>query len=287
MATRASVNESTRSSNEQRATSNWQLAIRMDDIIHTLDDPRLQPYRDLRDVDLARGGTHFIVESETLVRRMFECGLSAQSVLITTRKIERLRPMIPPGTDVLVMEDELIQQLLGYPFHSGVMAVGTRPENPPLQTLLDSDRPIVVLPQLTNVENVGVILRLAAGFGCGGVMLGPVCHDPYYRRAIRVSMGAIFILPVRLSDDLLADLNTLRNAGRQVTAAELTDNAIELHDWRPAGRDVVVFGNEVGGVPADVLAVCDRTVKMTMANGVDSLNVATAAAIVLYHASRC
>jgi tRNA G18 (ribose-2'-O)-methylase SpoU len=258
--------------------------------IDSLDDPRVRLYRDLKDRDLAREGGRFIAEGETVVRRLLASGFATESVLLAGKRLERMLPAIPPHVPVYAGDAGLVNRILGYKFHSGVMAVGIRGPTPTLDQLAgswtgDADVTLVILPEIANTDNLGSLIRISAAFGVSAVILGERCCDPFYRQSVRVSMGSIFQVPIRRSTDLSSDLRTLRQRhGMQLIATVLDGDAQDLaRAQRTTPRIGLLFGNEAQGLGPSDIAACDRRVTIPMRLGTDSLNVSVAAGIVLYH----
>ena len=255
-------------------------------LIEDLNDPRLSPYRGLKDKELARRGDRFIAESEFVVRRLLTSAYPTESVVVAQRKAAVLAEAVPAGVPLYAVPDRLLNEVVGYQFHTGVMAVGRRLPSPPLASVLPATgRSVVaVCPDLNNFENLGSVIRTAAAFGVDALVLGQRCCDPFYRMSIRVSMGTCFRLPIVRSTDLLRDLADLRHDhGYRLLATVLDGDAEPLPTLAVPERVAVLFGNEAVGLsPADA-AACDRRVTLPMRRGTDSLNVATAAAVFLYH----
>jgi tRNA G18 (ribose-2'-O)-methylase SpoU len=241
----------------------------------------------MKDRELARDGRRFIAEGEQVVRRLLASGLPVESVLIADRKAAAIGPMVPAGVPVWVASDELIERLIGFEFHSGVLACGIRPRPPELEEILPpASQPatLVICPKITNVENLGSLVRLSAAFGVSGLILGEQCCDPFFRQSVRVSMGAVFNLPIARRTDLASDLPRLRRDwGFELVATALAPDAEPLAAARRRARLALVFGGEADGLDGQTLALCDRRVTIPMRRGVDSLNVAVAAGIFLYH----
>ncbi len=263
---------------------NNQLNVRQ---ISSLDEPFAGPYRNLKDKELARDGDRFIAEGENVVRRLLASRMPVESVLIADRKRDAIAPLVAPQTPMLVSSDELIEQIIGFEFHSGVLACGIRPPSPTLGTVvppLPKRAILTVCQQITNTENLGSLIRISAALGADAMILGEHCCDAFFRQSIRVSMGSIFSLPIVRSSDLLLDLDRLaRDWQFQRIAAMSAPDADPLQALEPPPRVAVVFGNEAQGLDADTIAHCDRRVTIPMWRNTDSLNVAVAAAIFLYH----
>jgi len=166
--------------------------------IDSLDDPRIAHYRDLKDRDLARTGDLFIAEGDYVVRRLLASQYPTGSVLLSTRRVDAIAPLVPPQVPVFVGDDALIRQILGFKFHTGVIAVGRRLPSTPLDKIFEcraDAMTLVVCPEVSNSDNMGSLIRISAAFGAGAMVLGERCHDPFWRQSIRVSMGTIFSMP--------------------------------------------------------------------------------------------
>src|SRR5580700_8542897 len=175
--------------------------------IQSLDDPLLAPYRNLKDRELAREGIRFIAEGENVVRRLLASSIPAESVLLSCRKVAALAPICPPNVPVFSASDDLLRQIIGFKFHSGVIACGLRPPSPSLASVIPlppAPALVTVCQQITSSENLGSLIRISAAFGASAMLLGERCCDPWFRQTVRVSMGTIFSLPILRSKDLLA-----------------------------------------------------------------------------------
>lgn len=257
--------------------------IRIDD----LDDARLEPYRSLKDRELAREGGLFLAESKRLVLRAIEAGIELRSVLTDERRADEVAAVLGDRAPLYVVTDDAMKHVAGYAIHTGVLAVGRRPDPVPLTSLMGLARDpvtLLVVPQIKDQTNLGSLMRIAAAFGVTALVLGPECCDPFYRRSVRVSMGAVFHLPIHRSADLLADLDLLHDRfGVDRIATVLDTDAEPLHAARRGPRLAVLLGHEVDGLPPDVVARCDRRVTIPVHMGTDSLNVSIAAAVFCYH----
>ena len=255
--------------------------------VDSLDDPRIAPYRGLKDRDLARQGEQFIAEGDYVVRRLLASPYPTVSVLLSRRRVGHIAPLVPEGVPVYVGDDAMIRQILGFKFHTGVIAVGRRLPSPSLAELFEGKTgpvTLVVCPEVSNSENMGSLIRISAAFGADGIVLGERCHDPFWRQSIRVSMGTIFSMPLVRCDDLLGDLEQLRRRwGVQLIASVLDDAAEPLARAARPERIGLLFGNEAQGLDSRHVAACDRRVTIPMKLGTDSLNVSVAAALFLYH----
>ncbi len=253
--------------------------------IESLDDPRLDPYRHMKDRDLARSGGRFIAEAEQVVRRLLASDYPAESVLVIERKAEALAAVTPADVPLYVIPNTLLNQLMGFKFHSGVIACGRCKAALELAEVVPDDGPatLVVCPETNNTENLGLIIRVAAGFGATAVLLGEKCANPFYRQSIRVSMGTIFSVPIVQSENLARDLAWLRDRRVEIVATVADADAQPLARAQRRRRSALLFGAEGHGLTDEWLGLCDRRVSIPMQLGTDSLNVHVAAAVFLYH----
>lgn len=258
-------------------------------------DARLAPYQNLRDRTL-RGENIFIAEGDLVVERLLTSRYRAESILVAEPALERIFPILeaylPTDTPIYVTPLEGMNDLLGFPFHQGVMAIGKREDVWTFQDLIPTEpekqrnprrRMIAVLPDITKPDNIGVVFRNCAALGADGILLGPQACDPLSRRGLRVSMGGVFQLPWIKSDDLNRDLDILRKEyGYTCYGTVLSENAVELRKIRWETRLAICFGNEYDGLKPETLAHCDVQVTIPMACGVDSLNLGVSSGIFLY-----
>ncbi|MCG3180103.1 MAG: 23S rRNA (guanosine-2'-O-)-methyltransferase RlmB [Phycisphaerae bacterium] len=255
--------------------------------VESLDDPRIADYRDLKDRDLAARGDRFIAEGELVTRRLLASPFAVESLLLAEHQAAAIAPLARPGVPVYVAPAAVVSRIVGFRFHSGVMAIGLRRATPSLDEAAGRWGPqatVVVLPETSNTENLGAMLRISAGFGADAVVLGPRTCDPFYRQSLRVSMGAALSLTLVRSADLADDLARMRGRwGVQLVGAVLDESAEPLAAAARAPRTALLFGNEAAGLRPEVLAMCDRRVTIPMRLGTDSLNVAVAAGVFLHH----
>ncbi len=255
--------------------------------ITSVGDPAIEAYRSLKDRDVARHGQRFIAESEQVVRRLLASDFPVESVLVAQRRMTEIAPLVPEPIPLYVLPDPLVEQVLGFKFHSGVIACGQRKPALGIDHVALGFGPratVLICPEIANTENLGALMRIAAGFGVDAMLLGPGSCDPFYRQAIRVSMGTAFRLKLIQSHDLRDDLNRLkRDYGFELAATVLDESAQPLPSARRGPRLGLLFGNEAQGLSREVLALCQRRIIIPMQMGTDSLNVAIAAAVCLYH----
>jgi tRNA G18 (ribose-2'-O)-methylase SpoU len=257
-------------------------------------DPRVADYRAIPEPELLRTRGLFVAEGRLVVRRLLTSPrFRTRSLLVSERTLDSLRDLVDPATapfDVFVASAAITAAVGGFNFHRGCLALGER--RPP-QTLDDlaldrSDaRLIVVLEGLSQADNVGSVFRNAAAFGVGAVVLDSSCCDPLYRKALRTSMGAALDLPyARLA--AASDLEQLRTMGYRLIALTPATDARSIVDAASAmaqARIALLVGAEGAGLSPQMAAMADDRVRIPMAPGVDSLNVATATGIALHRLS--
>jgi len=266
------------------------------------DDPRLAPFIAMRDRDLRRETGLCLAEGEHLVRRAFEAGLRVHSVLVVEHKADRVSAMLAQSANqdvqVLTCSKQVLKDAVGFELHQGIVAAVQPPAAwdglAGLRRAAEAcdhrgRATLLVCPEITNTENLGLLARVAAGLGVGAMVLGPRCADPWYRRAVRVSMGAVFTLPIVRLTDLDAALSALRDQHGYTLIATVTDPTATPFDQAPATpntKHAILLGSEGYGLSPETIARCDQQVRIPMHAEIDSLNVAVAAGIVLYQYSR-
>ncbi len=258
----------------------------MKKVVTSLDHPGILPYRNLSDRHLAVRRNLFVVEGELLLQRLLDSRYKTVSVLCEIRRYPKIAPVLPETVQVLVADRHIVSQIVGFPFHRGVLALGARR---PLKSLAEfnfgrSDLTIAVCPQVNDPENLGGMVRNAAAFGVDAFVLGKRCCDPFTRRAVRVSMGTVLKMDFYRESALARQLENIRqNYGAKVFAAVLNPAAVPLERVRRAPRSILLFGNEADGLPEEWRRFADTLVTIPMQKGVDSLNISVASGIVFYH----
>lgn len=277
--------------------------------VDTLDDPRLDAYARLTDVQLRsrlepEKGL-FIAESGNVIERALEAGMQPLSLLMEEKWLDALQPVVEraaaanPEAPVFVAPRAELAKLTGFELTRGALAAFRRPELPSVADVVRDARRIAVLENVTNHTNVGAIFRSAAALGMDAVLVTPSCYDPLYRRAVRVSMGTVFQIPwTRIGEDgectdprkatsgawASTGIPLLRELGFATAAFALSDDSVPLDDPRLAAEErlALVFGTEGDGLSPATIAGCDYTVRIPMQHGVDSLNVAAASAVAFW-----
>lgn len=257
--------------------------------VSSLDDARLAPYSGLTDAQLRYGmsdfGELFIAESPKVINVALNAGYSPVSLLCEAKHIagDAADIVARCGDDVPVFTGsrELLSRLTGYTLTRGVLCAMRRPMPKSLGEVLDGARRVVVIDGVVDSTNIGAIFRSAAALGIDSVLLTPGSCDPFNRRAVRVSMGSVFLVPWTWLDVPVA---SLRDFGFKVAAMALTHDSISLDNplLRRVERLAIVMGTEGDGLSRETIADCDYVVRIPMSHQVDSLNVAAAAAVAFW-----
>jgi tRNA G18 (ribose-2'-O)-methylase SpoU len=252
-------------------------------------DPRMDDYRDLttadRRPDRPGGRGLVIAEGVVVVRRLIDSPFPVRSLLGVPRRLAALTSDLA-GLDVpaYAADAATMAEVVGFHLNRGVLAVADRAVPPDPATLLRHARAVAVLEGVNDHENLGGLFRNAAALGIDCVLLGPRCSDPLYRRSVRVSMGHVLRVPfAELPGTWPASLSMLRAAGLRVAALTPAADAVPLAaSSLPGERVALLLGAEGPGLSAEALEAADVRVRIPMASGVDSLNVATAAAVAFH-----
>lgn len=246
-------------------------------------DPRLDPFRAIRlnERALRRDGL-VLVESPQPVRRAIDRGHEIVALAVTPTTLGLLDSILPTAT--YVVEQDVLDAAVGFNLHRGVLAIVRPGPAPSAAALLATARVVIVLEGLNDAENLGVLFRTAAGLGADGVLLCPRCADPYSRRSTRVSIGTTLDVPFARLEPWPAALHSVAAAGFDLVA--LTPSGDEVLGRRPpAPRTALLLGAEGPGLSPGALDAASRRVTIPMASSVDSLNVATAAALAVWSTS--
>jgi tRNA G18 (ribose-2'-O)-methylase SpoU len=258
--------------------------------ITDLDDPRIAVYRSLKSTNLTRELDQFVVEGEKLVRRLLASRFPVVSILTTDRYVDRFERSLPDDPPVYVVPFEWIHEIVGFPFHRGVLACGQRTPWPACDEIVDrcaGRSTLVVCPQISNPENLGAIARIGDVFGVDAILIGPSCPDPFSRRVLRVSMGSVLHLPVIVMNPFEDEvLRLLARLDVELWAAVAESSASSFETETRPDRLALLLGDEDQGVAPLWLGHCRRSITIPMRAGASSLNVSVAAGILLYHLTR-
>lgn len=256
-----------------------------------IDDPadeRLNDFRDLstadRRPDRPGGRGLVLAEGVVVVERLLASPYPVRALLGVQRRIEALADQLEPvAAPAYVTSAEIMAEVVGFHLNRGVLASADRAPMPALPELASTARSLAVLEGVGDHENLGSIFRNAAALGVDGVLLGPGCSDPLYRRSVRVSMGHVLRVPFTTIEPWPEGLKTLRDNGFRLAAMTPRAEALPLRE-AVAGVEKValLLGSEGPGLTEEAITAADLPVRIPMAAGVDSLNVATAAAVAFY-----
>ena len=242
----------------------------------------------------------FIAESPKVIERALDSGYEIQSMLMTDEQynletmdgeiLKRIFLRID-GIDelpVYIASEEQVKEITDFSITRGAMAIFRRREHRSLKEVLEGARRVAVLDGVTNPTNVGAIFRSAAALHIDALLLTPSCSDPLYRRAIRVSMGNVFLIPWTFTENNESYVRELKELGFYVGALALDEDSISIEDpvLKRKEKLALVLGNEGHGLPQSTIKECDYTVMIPMTEGVDSLNVAAASAVAFWEITR-
>ncbi len=266
--------------------------------ITDFNDPQLDVYARLKEAQLLHydepGPGLFLAESPKVIERALNAGYIPVSFLAEKKELDQLSQSLLlhcPGIPVYTADFSVLAQLTGYELTRGMLCAMRRKPLPSVEEVLAGSRRVVLLNEVVNPTNVGAIFRCAAALGMDAVLLTPGSSNPLYRRALRVSMGTVFQVPWTLlnkSAAITGGIPLLQSQGFKTLAMALTDHSVSLDKINISGNDkiAIVMGTEGDGLAHDTIVACDHSIQIPMANGVDSLNVASAAAIAFWEIAR-
>ena len=261
----------------------------------------LQLYTSLNEAQLLHyyepNGGIFIAESPKVIERALDAGCQPVSFLMEKKHVQTQgREILErcPDVPVYVAKPEILAQVTGYQLTRGMLCAMKRPDLLPVEEVCKHAKRIAVLENVVNPTNVGAIFRSAVALGMDAVLLTGGCADPFYRRAIRVSMGTVFQIPWTYIEGKTCawpeeGISCLRKMGFKTAAMALKKESVSIDDENLLAEEklAVILGTEGDGLATDTIADCDYTVLIPMAHGVDSLNVAAASAVAFWELGRC
>ncbi|OQP86354.1 RNA methyltransferase [Rhizobium rhizosphaerae] len=253
------------------------------------DDPRIAAFRSIRERDMTGREGRFIAEGTVVLRMLAAAhaqarGFHAEAILILRSRLAGVAEILacfPSEVPVYVAEPAVFNAITGFDMHRGVLAIGRRAEAPGLKDLLATAPPLVLAAcGLSNHDNMGALFRNAAAFGAGAVVMDRTACDPTYRKSIRVSVGAVLTVPFAREGSIETVIGALIAEGYALWGLS-PRGRVALDAIPPAPRTALLVGTEGEGLPDAIMAAID-TARIAQAPGLDSLNVATAAAIALH-----
>ncbi|GAA2639552.1 RNA methyltransferase [Dactylosporangium fulvum] len=256
------------------------------------EDDRIADYRALTDVELRTRWEPpnglFIAEGELVVRRALRAGYRLRSLLMDSKRGDQVADRVEPTTPLYAGDQAVLEAITGFHVHRGVLASFHRRPQPSAEEVLAGARRVAVLEGMNSHTNLGAVFRSVAGLGVDGVLLSPTCADPLYRRSVRVSMGEVFAVPYARLEPWPSALEIVRAAGFTLLAMTPAADAVPLQRLtaEQRARPALMLGAEGPGLTKQAFEASDLRVVIPMRRGVDSLNVATAAAVAFWELSR-
>jgi tRNA G18 (ribose-2'-O)-methylase SpoU len=253
--------------------------------VDDLHDARLRSFTGLTDMQMrmvtepAEG--IFLAEGEKVIRRALAAGLTMLSALMEPKWWPGLEPHVPAPADVFLAPPDVLKQITGFRLHRGALATFRRPPGRDASEVLRGARSAVLLEDLVDHTNVGAVFRSAAGLGVDALLVTARCADPWYRRSVKTSMGAVFTMRWATVDDATAGVAAAKLAGMHTVALD-PSAATSIRDWRPDSASMLLLGTEGPGLTQAARELTDTQLRIPMAHGVDSLNVAMAATVACY-----
>ena len=248
--------------------------------IKTIESDEIQIYKELRE-SAFRSDRSFIADSPKVVNLLLDSDLEIKSILATQEYYDEFYQLVVKKgvPKIYVTTKEEMGKIVGHKIHHNCMMHGIRPND---IVLKDVGEQIILLDNITSSENVGSIARSAAALGVRTYLLPKSSPHPFNRRALRVSMGYAKMLQTHIYTDIFKTIETLKEMGYKIYAAEVTPNSTMLHNLKPTKKWVLIMGHEGRGIAKDILDVCDEIVTIEMQKGIKSFNVGVAASILMY-----
>ena len=252
--------------------------------VTTLDMPELKIFQSFRENAFNKDGS-FVADSPKVVRLIIESGIEVKSIFATQRYFDEnsdwlAHYKIPVA---YIAPKAVLEEIVGHRLHHNVMMHGIRPAPTPLSALNDQ---ILMLDEISSVQNTGAIARSAAALGVHSYLVPEQGPHPYARRAVRVSMGHISKLKYHRYSDIKETIQALKRIGYSIYAAEVTPDSTPLSQVKVEKKWVLIMGHEELGISEDILALCDEVVTIEMEPDIKSFNVAIAASIMMYQFKR-
>jgi tRNA G18 (ribose-2'-O)-methylase SpoU len=251
--------------------------------ITDIDDPRIANYKSLRYTPLSHTkGKMFLTEGEKTTLQLLKSDFDIVSVFAVEEFYHNNHELISkkniPETQLLYADKSLMSLIVGFNLHSGVMSLAKQPKPPELNEL---NSPVIVLNGIINSENVGAIVRNCAAFGVNSIIIDKQTSSPYLRRAVRVSMGAVFNMNVFYTGNLTDEIQKLKESLYKIISAEITEKSVPITMVEIPERCAIIFGSESKGISSKILDLSDMIVHIPITDKVNSINVASASAVIL------
>jgi tRNA G18 (ribose-2'-O)-methylase SpoU len=251
--------------------------------IADIDDQRIVNYKNLRYTPVSHSVEKLLVaEGEKIILQLFKSNLEIVSVFAIEEFYKKNNSLINrisiPQEKLFFANKSLMNSIVGYKHHSGVMALAKQPVPSKLNEMTYR---IVVLNGIINSENVGAIIRNCAAFGVDSIIVDKQTSSPYLRRAVRVSMGAVLSMKIYFSENLSDDLMKLKKTSYTIISAEITDKSVTITALEIPEKCAIVFGSEGRGINSEILDLSDIIVHIPITDKVNSINVASTSAVIL------
>lgn len=251
--------------------------------ITDIDDPRIAYYKSLRSTPPSHTNEKlFLTEGEKVTIQLLKSDLNIESIFAIKEFYQKNNDLIKiksiPYEKQYYADISLMNQIVGYKLHSGVMALAKQPEP---SALIELTSPVIVLNGIINSENVGSIIRNCAAFGVQSIIVDKQTSSPFLRRAVRVSMGAVLFMKIHFSENLSEDLQKLKESSYKIISAEITDKSSPISEVKLPEKFALVFGNEGRGISKDILDLSDYIIHIPITDKVNSINVASSCAVIL------
>jgi tRNA G18 (ribose-2'-O)-methylase SpoU len=251
--------------------------------IFNINDKRISDYKRLKGTPTAHSLKNiFIAESENIVLKLLNTKFQLISLFAIPSFYKKHYELISSpdlnNVELFTAEKSLMKSIVGFNHHSGIMAIAKKP---PMTEIKNLKPPIVILNGIINSENVGSIIRNCVAFGIRSIIFDSNTSDPYLRRSVRVSMGAVFLLDYFRTSDLKSDILFLQKKEIIVLASELNENSKIIFDTKLDKNTALIFGNETKGIDKNILKLCNQILHIPIKNDIESLNVASSSAIIL------
>ncbi|MBW7889260.1 MAG: RNA methyltransferase [Bacteroidetes bacterium] len=260
--------------------------------VTNLELPELSPYITLKRPEEHLQKGMFIAEGEKVFSRLFASPLKIFSALLTPEWFEEKKELLETNKNsiqVFIAGKAQLETIVGFRLHQGIMATAQIPKQITVTEFLEEKKEpalTVLVDGIVNAENMGVLARNCACFGVDALFVLPTSCDPYLRRSVRNSMGNIFMLPVVYISEPEKEIQQLKNSGFTLYAAHPNAQSRDIRQCSFSKKSCIVLGAEGNGISEELLSLCDEFVTIPMKTGIDSLNVASAGAVMLWEASK-